>query len=261
MGRSRPMIHHQNGLCAGGGILRNSSGDVLSFSYFYEEGTNMFVEAPALRTGLKVCASYLPGLFGDLHKVPGKTKKSPPTFTAILKSHLRVKLVVGNVMRYGATLDIVILRSELLLLLAFLWPELKVLVGIRPRFGAKKDSLCTSLVEISEYLESWMHNLEERCWKLHIFELEEELKIDPSIKYALYQDDRSKNWRVQAVAISADKFESRRPLPLPWRGLRDEELSKESGIPGCVFVHMSGFIGGNRTYDGALAMARAALRF
>ncbi|XP_020247637.1 UPF0160 protein MYG1, mitochondrial-like [Asparagus officinalis] len=98
-------------------------------------------------------------------------------------------------------------------------------------------------------------------WKLHIFELEEELKIDPSIKYALYQDDRSKNWRVQAVAISADKFESRRPLPLPWRGLRDEELSKESGIPGCVFVHMSGFIGGNRTYDGALAMARAALRF
>ncbi|KAK1257425.1 hypothetical protein QJS04_geneDACA020098 [Acorus gramineus] len=97
-------------------------------------------------------------------------------------------------------------------------------------------------------------------WKLHLFELEEEMKIDPPIKYVLYQDDRSKHWRVQAVAVSPDKFESRRPLPLRWRGLRDEDLSKVSGIPGCVFVHMSGFIGGNQSYDGALAMARAALK-
>ncbi|PKU68157.1 hypothetical protein MA16_Dca012826 [Dendrobium catenatum] len=98
-------------------------------------------------------------------------------------------------------------------------------------------------------------------WKLHLFELEEELKIEPTIKYVLYQDDRSESWRIQAVAVSLDKFESRKPLPLPWRGLRDEDLSKESGIPGCVFVHMSGFIGGNQTYEGASAMATAALSF
>lgn len=63
------------------------------------------------------------------------------------------------------------------------------------------------------------------------------------------------------MAVSPAKFESRMPLPSPWRGLRDDELSKESGIPGCVFVHMSGFIGGNQTYEGALAMARAALKY
>lgn len=74
------------------------------------------------------------------------------------------------------------------------------------------------------------------------------------------QDDRSKHWRVQAVAIAPDRFESRRPLPANWRGLRDDELSRESGIPGCVFVHMSGFIGGNQTYEGALTMARTALK-
>lgn len=74
------------------------------------------------------------------------------------------------------------------------------------------------------------------------------------------QDDRGKQWRVQAVAVSPDRFESRKPLPAQWRGLRDDELSKESGIPGCVFVHMSGFIGGNRSYEGALAMAGAALK-
>ncbi|KAF2299367.1 hypothetical protein GH714_031735 [Hevea brasiliensis] len=93
-------------------------------------------------------------------------------------------------------------------------------------------------------------------WKLHIFELEEEMKIDPSIKYVIYQDDRSENWRLQAVAVSPDKFESRKPLPLAWRGLVDDELSEVTGIPGCVFVHMSGFTGGNRSYGGALAMAR-----
>ncbi|KAK2432897.1 MYG1 exonuclease [Trifolium repens] len=97
-------------------------------------------------------------------------------------------------------------------------------------------------------------------WKLHLFELEGELKIDPPIKYVLYQDERSKQWRVQAVSVSPDRFESRKALPSQWRGLRDDILSNEAGIPGCVFVHMSGFIGGNQTFEGALAMAKAALK-
>ncbi|KAE9603339.1 hypothetical protein Lal_00008301 [Lupinus albus] len=97
-------------------------------------------------------------------------------------------------------------------------------------------------------------------WKLHLFELEGELKIDPPIKYVLYEDERSKQWRVQAVSVSPDRFESRKALPSQWRGLRDDELSNEAGIPGCVFVHMSGFIGGNQNFDGALAMAKAALK-
>ena len=45
-----------------------------------------------------------------------------------------------------------------------------------------------------------------------------------------------------------------------WRGLRDEELCRVSGIPACIFVHASGFIGGNETKEGALEMARATLR-
>ena len=61
------------------------------------------------------------------------------------------------------------------------------------------------------------------------------------------------------MALGPGRFESRKALPAAWRGLRDEELSKESGIDGCVFVHISGFIGGNKTYDGVLDMARKAL--
>jgi len=73
------------------------------------------------------------------------------------------------------------------------------------------------------------------------------------------QDDREKKWRVQAVGAAPGSFDSRKALPTAWRGLRDAELSEVSGIPGCVFVHASGFIGGNATYEGALAMAQKAL--
>ena len=41
--------------------------------------------------------------------------------------------------------------------------------------------------------------------------------------------------------------------------MRDDALSELSGIDGCIFVHAAGFIGGNKTYDGALAMASKAL--
>lgn len=51
----------------------------------------------------------------------------------------------------------------------------------------------------------------------------------------------------------------RLPLPESWRGLRDEALDQVSGIPGCIFVHASGFIGGHHTREGALSMARATL--
>lgn len=49
-------------------------------------------------------------------------------------------------------------------------------------------------------------------------------------------------------------------LPQAWCGLRDEALSQQSGISGCVFVHANGFIGGNETYEGALEMAARTLK-
>ena len=62
-------------------------------------------------------------------------------------------------------------------------------------------------------------------------------------------------YRVSAVGVKDQQFESRLKLHPNWLALRDDELSKVSGIPDCVFVHAAGFIGGNKTRDGALAMA------
>lgn len=50
------------------------------------------------------------------------------------------------------------------------------------------------------------------------------------------------------------------PLIEEWRGLRGQELSDISGIPGSVFVHANGFIGGNETLSGALSMAVTTLQ-
>eukprot|EP00898_Chlorokybus_atmophyticus_P005970 jgi/Chlat1/6374/Chrsp44S05832 len=95
-------------------------------------------------------------------------------------------------------------------------------------------------------------------WKEHLYQVEEELQQQGAIKYCLYEDDK-KNWRVQAVPVTAGDFRSRKPLPTAWRGLRDNQLSETAGIPDCIFVHASGFIGGNKTYEGALQMAKKAL--
>ncbi|KAF9229314.1 metal-dependent protein hydrolase [Gyrodon lividus] len=98
-------------------------------------------------------------------------------------------------------------------------------------------------------------------WKEHLFELEVEQGSAGDVLplYVIYPDETGGNWRIQAVPVSPESFESRKALPDTWRGLRDEELSEVSGIGGCIFVHASGFIGGNKTREGALSLARLAL--
>jgi len=86
------------------------------------------------------------------------------------------------------------------------------------------------------------------------------IPADEQVLYVIYPDESGK-WRVQCVPKSADSFISRKPLPEPWRGVRDDELSKLTSIPGCIFVHASGFIGGNATKEGALQMVHAALQY
>eukprot|EP01114_Cavostelium_apophysatum_P010963 TRINITY_DN2511_c1_g2_i2.p1 TRINITY_DN2511_c1_g2~~TRINITY_DN2511_c1_g2_i2.p1 ORF type:complete len:333 (-),score=56.42 TRINITY_DN2511_c1_g2_i2:311-1309(-) len=105
--------------------------------------------------------------------------------------------------------------------------------------------------------------LERICpWKSHLYEIEKEQSITPPIKYCLFADNSGAepSWRVGCVGLREDSFELRLPLAKPWRGLRDEELSKESQIPGCIFVHINGFIGGNKTKEGALMMAQKSLK-
>jgi len=97
-------------------------------------------------------------------------------------------------------------------------------------------------------------------WQEHLFDLEEEEESNrmPLVKYVLFADSRG-GWRIQAAPKVRGSFENRKPLPKAWCGVRDKELSDLIGIPGCVFVHANGFIGGNATEAGVLEMATKAL--
>lgn len=101
--------------------------------------------------------------------------------------------------------------------------------------------------------------LETACpWKDHLEDIEKEKGIEGVLKYVLFPDIK-RGYRIQCVSVSNTSFQNRLSLPEPWRGKRDEELSTISGIPGCIFVHASGFIGGNESYEGALQMANLSL--
>jgi uncharacterized UPF0160 family protein len=95
-------------------------------------------------------------------------------------------------------------------------------------------------------------------WKKHLLNAEEEQGISPLIKYVLYADT-SGAWRVQAVPVSSESFASRLALPAAWRGIRDDALSELTGIPGCIFIHAGGFIGGAKTFESVLLLASKAL--
>ena len=97
-------------------------------------------------------------------------------------------------------------------------------------------------------------------WGDHLYNMEEENGCEGQVLYVLFAENGEANskWRIRAVGLK-DSFENRKSLPEAWRGVRDENLSNVAGIPGCVFVHASGFIGGNVTFEGALEMAKKAV--
>lgn len=121
------------------------------------------------------------------------------------------------------------------------WPARKIVKdAIDNRFNVHKSG---EIIELSTSCP----------WKEHLTQLEEDEDLKGVIKFAIFSTE--KDWRVQAVPVSPTSFVCRVFLHSKWQGLRDEELSKVSGIENCIFVHSNGFIGGNRTREGALAMA------
>lgn len=127
-----------------------------------------------------------------------------------------------------------------------------------------RDYVVTALAKRFDHHPSGQILVFERSipWKDHLFMLEKEQGItgnDNKPLYVLYGEGNRPGWRIQCVPVSTDSFENRKGLPVQWRGTRDDELSKISGISGGVFVHASGFIGGNKTFEGALEMAKKSL--
>ncbi|OLY85363.1 UPF0160 protein [Smittium mucronatum] len=101
-------------------------------------------------------------------------------------------------------------------------------------------------------------------WESHLFDIEasnENTNSDSSDVKPLYIifEDTNGSYRIRAISKKLGSFENRKPLPEQWRGYRDDELSQRAKVKGCIFVHATGFIGGNQTRDGAIEMAKTAI--
>ncbi|CAH8287457.1 unnamed protein product, partial [Schistosoma turkestanicum] len=113
-------------------------------------------------------------------------------------------------------------------------------------------------------------------WSAHFFEIEKSLALNNNNNKNINNDDMEKSkdlilfvifqrkdntWTIQAIPLNEhNNFSQRLPLPESWRGLRDEQLSSIVGLPDCVFVHSTGFLGVHKTREGVLQMARLTMK-
>lgn len=127
------------------------------------------------------------------------------------------------------------------------WLPARIIVdeAIKNRFEVHKSG---EIIEIKRWCP----------WQDHLRDIEAENEI-LNIQFVIFDGGNNNGFRVQAVPIAKGSFECRKFLSKIWRGLRADELEKVSGIDGCIFVHATGFIGGNKTLDGALQMAVKSL--
>lgn len=83
---------------------------------------------------------------------------------------------------------------------------------------------------------------------------------NPEILFVIKPDKDNGNWKVSATRSSRFSFGLRKALPQEWAGKREEELAKASGVPDAMFAHNKRFMAVARSKEGAIELARRALK-
>lgn len=85
---------------------------------------------------------------------------------------------------------------------------------------------------------------------------------DPKATNLLYAvfPATSGDWNVQAIPPTIDDMMAqRKPFPEGWRGLRDKELVRASGVETAIFCHTAGFFAVAKTKEDAISLAKKAV--
>lgn len=97
-------------------------------------------------------------------------------------------------------------------------------------------------------------------WKAHVYAFEQDKNFkelsENEVLYCVFQGADS--CRVQCVSVEGS-FENRKSLPKSWRGIRNEELQKVTGLSDAVFCHAAGFISGWGSMESAKKAVEMAL--
>ena len=81
----------------------------------------------------------------------------------------------------------------------------------------------------------------------------------PEVMFVIYPDSDGNQYQIKTVPVEPGSFDTRMDLPASWAGLRDQELAAVTGVADSVFCHLNLFIGGARSFDGAVQLAQLAL--
>ena len=79
------------------------------------------------------------------------------------------------------------------------------------------------------------------------------------ILYAVFPSKRG-GYNVVATPVSNGSFDVKKPFPLKWAGLENEELQKISGVKTITFCHKNLFICACKTYEDAIKVAKISVR-
>ena len=82
----------------------------------------------------------------------------------------------------------------------------------------------------------------------------------PEPLYSVAYRADAKNWQIVAIRKDSNTYESRKPFPKSWRGLRDKGLAAATGVPDAIFCHRNGFMCVAESKEGAIKLAKLALR-
>jgi uncharacterized UPF0160 family protein len=81
----------------------------------------------------------------------------------------------------------------------------------------------------------------------------------PEVMFVIYPDSDGNQYQIKTVPMEPGSFDTRMDLPTSWAGLRDQELAAVTGVADSVFCHLNLFIGGARSFEGAVRLAELAL--
>jgi len=82
----------------------------------------------------------------------------------------------------------------------------------------------------------------------------------PKVLFVISYGLSDNRYMLHTVPAAADSFAARADLPVAWAGLQGEELAAVTGVADAVFCHNNLFIAAAESFEGALEMARQALR-
>ena len=108
-------------------------------------------------------------------------------------------------------------------------------------------------------VEAYQNSLDKRLVEVDSsWPWEETLSKFPEPLFVIYKNGDN-NWSVKGIRTDPFSYQPKKRLLESWAGKTGEDLSKITGISGCVFCHRQRFMAVNKTKEGILKMAEIAL--